>query len=282
MASNLNPFGHHTPAAHPAAGNQPATAANGAAANGASAAADDAALNHIQEPLIDLDDPLLVSESLTAKEGDAFADPPPPPDAIYRCKLSLRGVSAKDIGSDVAPYSAGNELAAWVPERAVDKKTGAVLGAFAKTIINVQIFDPKHPQYEGIYLQVPFKWTDTRENRQGLSRVMTILMLLKQPSGQPWVVKGQRYGHRALMELFVKALAGEPEVLVRSEWSWNCDVCSQEGKKTGVYAKSVEGMHKFPQPKIGVYSPEMVCQVNKGHGYSKARATAAQYFAVTA
>jgi hypothetical protein len=279
MSPNPNPFATTQGAATP----QPQSSQSHV--NGAPAQLDETQLNGAgqtvpaaPEPLLSLDDPLLTSETLTAKEGDAFADPPPPPDRIYRVKLSLRGVSAKDAGQDISQFSAGQDVAPWIPGTAKDKQSGLVTGGFAKTIINVQIFDPKFPEYDGLYLQIPYKWTDTRENRQGLSKVMTILTLLKQPSGKPWLVPGQKYGHKLMMETFVRALAGEPELNCRSEWSWNCEGCAQAGKISGQYARSIDGMQKFPQLKPGVYSPEMLCQVNRAHGYSKARAMAAQFF----
>jgi hypothetical protein len=225
----------------------------------------------VQEPPIDLNDPLLTSESLTVAEGDAFAEPAPPPDRKWRVKLKLEGV-AKEGVSDKAPY---------VPERDVDKRTGQVRGLFLKTVISVTILDPSG-KYDGLHLQVPFRWMDTKPNRDGVSKIMTVLNLLRKPDGTPWVVKGEKLNHLALMERFVKALAGEPEVGAESEWEFNCDVCGQEAKATGKYAKSVRGMNKFPPSKTvrGEFDPEMVCPVNRAHGYSKARPLAARFIAL--
>jgi hypothetical protein len=258
--------------------NQPATAANG------QAAPLDNQTQHVPEPLPDINDPALTSESLTAKEGDAFAAPPPAPDAIYRVKLKLRGVKADDVnGADITQYLAGAEVASWVPGIAKDRG-GNVTGTFAKTIMDVQIIDPKFPELDGVYLQVPFKWTDTRSSQKGLSKIMTILTLAgKRPDGQPWLVLGQNYGHRPLMEIFLKFLAGEPEILCRSEWSASCDVCGQLAKQSGgAYPKSVDGMQRFPQVpgKPGQYSPDLPCLVNRAHGTTKARAMAVQFYAL--
>lgn len=283
MASPTNPFatggGNQQSPASPFAttANQPATAANG------QAAALDQPTQHAPEPLPLPDDPSLTSESLTAKEGDAFAAPPPPPDAIYRVKLKLRGVKQDDVGAnvDISAYLAGGDVAPWVPGVAKDRQ-GNVTGSFAKTIMDVQIVDTRFPELADVYLQVPFKWTDTRTSGKGLSKIMTILTLAgKRPDGQPWVVLGQTYSQKTLMEIFLKFLAGEPEILARSEWSASCDVCGQAAKQSGTaYPKSTDGMNRFPQVpgKPGVYSPDLPCLVNRAHGTTKARAMAVQFF----
>lgn len=291
MASPINPFGGAatpTPASpFGNTANQPATAANGAAAN--ANAAIPAGLDqtqHVPEPLPSLDDPSLTSESLTAKEGDAFAAPPPAPDGIYRVKLKLRGVKAEDVGgADISTYTGGGDVAPWVPGVAKDR-SGNVTGSFAKTIMDVQIVDTRFPELDGVFLQVPYKWTDTRTSQKGLSKIMTILTLAgKRPDGNPWLVLGQNYSHKTQMEIFIKFLAGEPEILCRSEWSASCDVCGQLAKASNgaiAYPKSTDGMQKFPplSGKPGQYSPDLPCLVNRAHGTTKARAMAVQFYAL--
>jgi hypothetical protein len=300
MASPTNPFatgGQLSTAASPFGNttNQPATAANGQAAP-----ALDSQTQHVPEPLPDINSPELTSESLTAKEGDAFAAPPPPPDGIYRVKLKLRGVKQEDVGAnvDISQYLAGGEVAPWVPAVAKDRN-GNPVGTFAKTIMDVQIIDPNVPELDGEYLQVPYKWIDTRLSRRGLSKVMTILTIAgNRPDGQPWLVLNQTYGHKSLIETFVKFLAGEPEIMCQSEWSASCDVCGKAAdaiRKAGgsaSYPKSVDGMTNFKlisqakgikgQPGYvdAVYSPDMLCRANAAHGTTKARAMAVQFFAL--
>lgn len=267
-----DPFGTQT--------NQPATGTNGAIA-GASGLDQ---TQHVPEPLPSLDDPTLTSESLTAKEGDAFAAPPPPPDATYRVKLKLRGVKAEDVGgADISAYTGGGDVAPWVPGVAKDRG-GNVTGSFAKTIMDVQIVDTRYPELADVYLQVPFKWTDTRSSQKGLSKIMTILTLAgNRPDGKPWVVLGQNYSHKTMMEIFIKFLAGEPELLARSEWSASCDVCGQLAKQAGTaYPKPTDGMNRFPPlaGKVGQFSPDLPCLVNRAHGTTKARAMAVQFYAL--
>lgn len=272
--TTASPFGTTT--------QQPTNQPINGAANGAASL--DNQTQHVPEPLPDINDPSLTSESLTAREGDAFASPPPPPDGIYRVKLKLRGVKSEDIGgADITTYSAGADIAPWVPGIAKDRG-GNVTGSFAKTIMDVQIVDTRYPELDGVFLQVPFKWTDTRSSQKGLSKIMTILTLAgKRPDGNPWLVIGQNYGHKGLMEVFLKFLAGEPELLARSEWSASCDVCGQAAKASGqAYPKSVDGMQKFPPVagKPGQYSPDYWCPVNRAHGTTRARAMAVQYYAL--
>jgi hypothetical protein len=275
-----------TPAAGGTQGTTPASPfTNGAAHDEVAAALDNQPGQVAEEPYItpDLDDPRLLSETLTAKEGDAFAEPPPPPDRIYRVQLKLRGVGKDDWKGDLAKYAGGGERAPWVPETAKDKN-GVEVGLFAKTIVDVQIHDPKYPEYEGLFLQVPFKWMDTRPSRNnGPSKIMTLLNLSKQPSGAPWLVIGQNYGPKAMIEVFMKFLAGEPELRCQSMWSWSCQACGEAAKKSGGrYPNSIDGMNKFNQiaGKPGVYNHELRCSVNPAHGFSKARAMASQYFAL--
>lgn len=71
-ATGVSPFGATTQQST----NQPI---NGAPNGTASL---DQPSQHVPEPLPSLDDPSLTSESLTAREGDAFASPPPPPDGL--------------------------------------------------------------------------------------------------------------------------------------------------------------------------------------------------------
>jgi hypothetical protein len=271
-ATGASPFGTTTQQQQPING-----AANGAASL-------DQPSQHVPEPLPDINDPSLTSESLTAREGDAFASPPPPPDGIYRVKLKLRGVKVEDVGgADITQYLAGGDIAPWVPGVAKDRG-GNVTGSFAKTIMDVQIADVRFPEYEGTFLQVPFKWMDTRTSQKGLSKIGTILSLAgKRPDGQPWIVTGQTYSQKTMMEIFLKFLAGEPEILARSEWSVSCDVCGQAAKAAGgSYPKSVDGMQKFPPlpGKPGQYSPDYWCPVNRAHGTTRARAMAVQYYAL--
>lgn len=281
--SAANPFGPQSPGGTTTPAS---TFTNGAAHDPAIDETTQAAIAEPEAlPTIDLDDPLFTAETLTAREGDAFAEPPPPPDRRYRVQLKLRGVTALDYkGADFQKYSGGGDVAPWVAEPQIDKQTKQAVGITIKTIIDVRIHDPKYPEFEGIFLQFPFKWCDSRPGRNnGPSRMMTILNLLRQPSGEPWLIIGQNYGPRAMAEIFVKAMAGEPELICLSEWTWNCQLCGEAAKKAGGrYPNPIEGMNKFNMipGKAGVYNHELRCAAVPAHGFSKARAQASQFFAL--
>lgn len=239
-----------------------------------------ASLEQTQEApvVIDLNDPMLTSENLTAAEGDAFAQPAPPPDRKWRVKLKFEGIK-KQGTSDLSEASFPNGLKLYGVEPAQQKdKNGNVIGLFLRTVMSVTILDPSG-KYDGLHLQVPFFYVDTKPNREGISKIMTILNLLRKPDGTPWITKGERLSHPLLMERFIKALAGEPELGAESAWEFQCDGCNAEAKARGGFAKSIVGMTKFPPSKTvrGEYDPEMRCQVNAAHGYSKARATVARF-----
>lgn len=271
-----SPFGTPQPGAPSSFGTpQPATQQlNGAAV-------DATAPNNDPQEILDPNDPRLISEDISVNaEGDAYAQPAPPPDTKWRCKLKLEGV--KDANGQKHDY---------LPKLTKDK-----LPYFA-TGISASIIDPSG-KYDGVLMYD--SWVGTFMNRDGSTKVSTILRLLKQPDGNPWVeirpntapaakVKaGQRLTHKEWMDLLVTALAGEPEIGVLSQWEWSCQTCSEEAKAAHkAYPKSIQGMTKFPpeQDKAKVqagqrYSPEMACQANKAHGYSRARATIASFVAL--
>lgn len=257
------PAGHHK-GADPfgASAPQASSAANGEAPAGLEAP--------VEQP-IDINDPLLTSESLTVAEGDAFATPPPPPDQKWRVKLKHEGVKVAN----------STELLPWEPAKQKDRN-GNVIGLFARTVMSVTIQDP-NGKFDGYHLQVPFFYMDTKGNREGISKVMTVLNLLRKPDGSPWIVKGEKLNHKALIERFIQALQTEPELGAESTWEVVCDVCAAEAKKTGGFAKSVQGMTKFQPSKTvrGQYDPDFACMLNRGHGYARARSLATRFFALS-
>lgn len=262
-----NPFGNQPPAPQ---GNNPFGATAPAQPQQATNGATDAAgLDAPVEQPIDINDPMLTSESLTVAEGDAFATPPPPPDGKWRVKLKHEGIK-KDGSSDILP---------WEPAQQRDRNKN-VIGLFARTVMSVTIQNPG--KYEGYHLQVPFFYMDTKPNREGISKVMTVLNLLRKPDGTPWITKGEKLNHKALIERFIQALQSEPEVGVESAWEVTCDVCSQNAKKAGAFAKAVQGMTKFTGSKTvrGEYDPDLLCGIDRGHGYTRARAIAVRFFSV--
>ena len=211
------------------------------------------------QEVIDPNDPRLTSEILEANlEADAYSFPPPPPDGKYRAKLKL--VQQENSNKEKVDFIS----AIW------GKNKQAVLVAQ----IEASIIDA-NGKYDGI--KVYDRNVSTFLSRDGATKISTILARLRQPSGEPWVKPGQRLTSRAFMDIFIKALAGEPEIGMETQWEWNCQKCGEEAKASKQsYPRPITGMHKFPQVQ-GKYSPELLCQVNKGHGYSRARATIARF-----
>jgi hypothetical protein len=205
---------------------------------------------------LDPNDPRLTSEALDVNpEGDAYARQPLPPDAKYRAKLSL--VKVKDATGAEHDF---------LPK--MHKKSSS---AYMFTSIKAVIQDGSG-KYDGI--QVFDSWVGTFMNKDKSHKVGTIIRLLRDPAGQPWVKPGERMNHKEWMERFVKVLAGEPELGIETQWEWSCQACGKAAKDKGeAYPKSVTGMHRFP-PLTGVkgaFDPEMKCQVNPAHGFSRAR-----------
>lgn len=237
------------------------------------------------QEVIDLNDPAFTSEVLVNTEGDAYAQPAPPPDGRYRAKLTLEGV--KHDGSLTAnqmwPGKSAGEVVPYLPKKHTNR-SGVVDQMYAYTTIKAGIIDPSG-KYDGINLFD--SWVGTFQGRDGSTKIATILARLKKPDGSPWITPGMRINQTAWMELFVKALAGEPEIGVETMWEWSCQGCGEEAKAQGKqYPKSIQGMGKFPldasksKPGNPVYSPEMKCQIKPAHQFSRARATIARFIAL--
>jgi len=222
---------------------------------------------------IDLDDPLLTSEKLTNTEGNAYATPAPPPSGKYVVKVKLEGV--KSDGGKAAlklwPDKVAGEVVPYLPKTHTNK-SGQVDQIYYCTGISVSIIDPKFPQFEG--LQAYDSWVGTFADRNGVTKAETWLSRMKRPDGAPWIAKGERVKQGEVMDRLVKALAGEPSVIVELDWEWSCQGCGEAAKaRHEKYPNSIVGMNKFPaDPKVrGAYLNEMACKINVAHGYSKAR-----------
>lgn len=228
----------------------------------ASAAPSDAPQDVAEQ--LDPNDPRLTSEAVDVNaEGDAYALPAPPPDAKYRAKLTLEQVEVAGSKVDYKP---------------MQSKKAPVQVYFA-TGVKATILDASG-KFDGI--PVFDSWVGTFIGKDGSTKVATILARLKKPDGTPWVEKGKKYNHKEWMELLVKALAGEPEIGIETQWEWSCQGCGEEAKKAGkAYPKSIKGMNKFPfDLATEKYTPELKCLVVASHGYSRARTTIARFLSL--
>lgn len=223
------------------------------------------------QDLLDPNDPRLTSEELNANpDADAYAAPAPPPDQKWRVKLKL--IRSKDGQGQEVDY---------LPKLWGAKNPQAVYVCG----IQASIIDPsgKYDNLSAYDYNV-----STFVGRDNATKVTTIVGKLRRPDGSPWVAKGQRMNPRAWMDTLVKALAGEPECGIESQWEWSCADCGKMAKASGnAYPRAIQGMHKFPEEKDKqkraagqAYSPEMKCQVNAAHGYSRARITIARFLSL--
>jgi hypothetical protein len=221
-------------------------------------AATNAALNESAEG-IDLNDPRFASEDIGVNpEGDAFAAPPPPPDAEYRAKLKLLDVEYKGNKMQYAPWASAD---------------GSKVAFFSKLEATIQ--DPSG-KYDN--LKVFDSWFSTLLNRDGSTKVSTLLTRLGK-------TVPARASHKLLMDELVKALASEPDIIISTQWEASCQACSEafkNGGKQGVKpagAKGVRGMSKFPLKPGSVteHVPEIVCPTDSHHGVMVAQARIAGF-----
>lgn len=223
------------------------------------------------QDLLDPNDPRLVSEDLNANpDADAYAQPAPPPDARYRVKLKL---AQKEANGQKQDYVA----ALW-------GKKGTPQAIFV-TGIEASIIDPSG-KYDG--LKAYDYNVSTFVGRDNATKVTTIVGKLRKPDGTPWAPAHTKMSAKAWMELLVRALAGEPELGIETQWEYSCQACGEEAKKKGeAYPRSITGMHKFPpeqdRAKIAAgqkFSAEMKCAANAAHGYGRARISIARFLSL--
>jgi hypothetical protein len=248
----------------PSQGAAPSTQADAPKANGPTQPSD------APQDLIDENDPRLVSESLDVNvEGDAYAQPAPPPDGKYRAKLKLEGVKVEG-SSEAKPYTSG-------------QTSRAPIIPYFKTGISCSIIDPSG-RFDGIVVYPQFGGVNTNRRRDNTTQVTTILNRTKKPDGTPWAPTGLKMTQKEWIELFVRALAGEPEIGIETAWEASCQKCAEELKPQNKYPVRVLGMHHFPQErdnaklKAGyMFTPEIKCAVNAAHGYGRARAVVVRF-----
>ena len=233
-----------------------------------------AAAEQVQD-VIDENDPRLISETLEANvEGDAYAQPAPPPDGKYKVKLKLEGV-AQEGTEEKKDFTAKS-----------DKNNNL----YYQTSISCSIIDPSG-KYDGITLYPAFGGgVNTMVRRDKSTQVTTLLHRIKGPDGRPYT-EGFRGTPREWMQRLVKVLATEPEVGVETMWEASCQKCGEIAKAAAQasggkveYPVRTQGMHHFPpeqdasKRKAGqLYSPELKCAKDPSHGYARARAIVTRF-----
>lgn len=227
---------------------------------------------------VDENDPRLTSEDLEVNVGgDSFAMPAPPPEGI-KLRLKLKHLKVKNAAGVEVDYL---------------QKSHETQGPYLATGVEATIVDASG-KYDG--MKVFDRWVGTFRSRDGSNKISTILARLRQGNGQPWINdKVYPKSHKAWMEMFLKALAGEPEIFFEPQWEWSCPKCGEETKKAKNagqdvdYEKSVVGMRKFDvdqeasrREKRIVHHPEMQCKVNPTHGWSRIQVRIGQVFPISA
>jgi hypothetical protein len=193
-----------------------------------------------QAEILDPNDPRLVSETFaddTTK--DAYEIPPPAPDGIWRAKLKLGKVTGQDgKPADWKPWSHPN----------VNNGHPMFVAAVESNLIDLS------GKYDGTRVTDNFVKSGI-DPKRNTCQMTTITV---KAGGTPAVSPGTEAARR---DALLKTLAGEPEVLVETNWEASCQSCGEKADKAGEKRPRpfLFGMHRFPQPKTGVFDPSVKC-----------------------
>lgn len=194
---------------------------------------------------------------------DAYAAPPPLPDGRYRVKI--KSIDVKGTDGQPAKYGikpGGNP-------KFNDGKP------YAFCALQANVVQPGG-RYDNAQLTDYF--VSTARNRNGgipMVRILTVLGVKLPAAG----------GANALVDLFLKTLAKEPELEVETQWEGQPNQDDQnefDSVNPPVKVKAVYGMHKFPKAENGVdHVPEVkqiITQLNNKEVYFRAQARIQGYF----
>lgn len=199
----------------------------------------DPSLADVNASEVDLNDPALLSGEIdTNPDVDAYAAPPPIPDGIYRVKI--KQIDVKNAKGEPARYAV---------KRA---KNGSV---YAYTALEATIQDPGG-KFDGLHVYDRFLSTMTQRNGGvPLVRVLTVL-------GHKVPAKTSA---QALLDMFFKAVAGEPELEIETVWEGNLDQDQRDRFETAnVKQPRVLGQHRFPQAADGSHVPDITVDTTLG------------------
>ena len=206
----------------------------------------------------DLNDLSLLSESLdTNAHLDAFAGPPPIPDAIYQAKL--QHIDNKD-------------------GRAFTIKQGKT-GPYLYTQQRATILDSTG-KLDG--RQLTDYYLPTTPDRNGAIPMVAVLaaMGVRIPG---------KANQKEIWEMYLKAIKGEPIIRIETAWEANLPqeisdlYKADDVKARKVYAPRVIGMRKFPQNPDGSYQTETkvdCSNIGKGMQTATAQARIVRYYAL--
>lgn len=215
-----------------------------------------AGVNGSEQPvLVDPNDPRLTSEVLTMNpDADAYAVLPPLPDGKWRAKA--KQVDIKDDKGQLQRY-------------AVFSRAKMANGApFFATNVEYSIIDHSG-EFDGVKLTE--YWVKTLvDQRKGTSQANTLIGKL----GGKALASGNQ---KQVMDALLQVLASEPELILETAWSAECQHCQETSKKKGEKAPRpfLQGMHRFPATRTpGVYDPIVTCPTCKSQVRAQARIVA--------
>ena len=146
---------------------------------------------------------------------------------LFRSRAKLKQVDIKDPKGQLQRFIA--TMAHW--------KQPAV--PFLCTNVECSVIDLSG-KFDGTKLTE--YWVRTlNDDRKGISQVATLLVKLG-------VQVPAQTTQGALMDLFLKTLAGEPELTIETAWNADCEACGKRAKANHEKAPRpfLVGMHRFP------------------------------------
>jgi hypothetical protein len=182
-------------------------------------------LNEAVKPVeVDINDLSLANEEVEVNsEADAFAGPPPPDDGDHRAKLKLgqRKVTAGKTKQGLPYFMVHIEATLNEPGQRFD---------------GAKVFDSA----SSMVMQSSGTCRIAGILRQGLKETV--------PS---------RIGSRDLTKMLVDRLAGEPDTIVKTQWTAYCGDCKESGKsKRGIVLRA---QSRFPQNPDGTHRHQLEC-----------------------
>src|ERR1017187_4213738 len=208
-----------------------------------------------QSVAIDPNDPRLTSEVLTDNaDADAYAVPPPLPDGKWRAKA--KQVDIKDDKGTAQRY-------------AVFSRAKMANGApFFATNVEFGVIDHSG-KHDGQKLTE--YWVKTLvDERKGTSQAATLTRKL----GGKTPASGNQ---KTFMDGLLQVLASEPELIIKTSWSAECQTCQESAKKRGDRAPRpfLQGMHRFKPTKVpGEHDPMAQCPTCRSMVRAQPRITA--------
>lgn len=169
---------------------------------------------------IDPNDPFLTSaaESMeTDAAHDAYAMRPPMPDGKWRAKVRRAPIN-KSGTKDVVEEGYTVNIAKWLPVQA----NGKPVMYFAMNL-ELEIIDPTG-HYDGFKLTEFHVKTLVNQKAGGASPLATII----RKSGG---VVPEKTSQKGVIDIALAHFAGEPELILESQWVATCQHCEEEAKK---------------------------------------------------